>query len=313
MQMHVRWSEAGEPVLTSAEKKAMGDFWAAYEEGYDEIQRQLIASIGELPDLAAVIKRMSPEELAREGQRSRELMRRALTENVWGPLVEHNRVQGETYAAFGVRFREWFELVGEFQRLLLPGLIRRFGGDTERFVSTVAAMNRYVDITMSVIAEAYLQSKEKLIAQQQQEIQELSTPVLQMRDRLLLLPVVGLIDTQRARLITQHLLQSIRATRAKVVVIDITGVPAVDSKVANHLLQTVAAARLMGATAVVTGLSAEVAQALVTLGVDLSAMNTIGDLQGGLEEADRLLGVRVVEVEDFRPVRNGVAGARREA
>jgi rsbT co-antagonist protein RsbR len=78
---------------------------------------------------------------------------------------------------------------------------------------------------------------------------------------------------------------------------DVTGVAAVDSKVANHLIQTVAAARLMGASVIVTGLSADVAQALVALGVDLTRINTIGDLQGGLEEAERMLGYKVVPLE----------------
>jgi rsbT co-antagonist protein RsbR len=101
------------------------------------------------------------------------------------------------------------------------------------------------------------------------------------------------LDSQRAKQLTDNLLHAIRANRAKVVVIDITGVAAVDSKVANHLIQTVAAAKLMGASVIVTGLSAEVAQSLVALGVDLSTLNTIGDLQGGLEDADRLLGYTV--------------------
>jgi rsbT co-antagonist protein RsbR len=113
--------------------------------------------------------------------------------------------------------------------------------------------------------------------------------VLQIRDRLLILPIIGMVDTQRARQITESLLRAIRSHRAKVVVLDITGVPIVDSKVANHLMQTIMAGRLMGATAIVTGLSADVAQALVTLGVSLGDVITAGDLQGGLEEAERLL------------------------
>jgi len=83
-----------------------------------------------------------------------------------------------------------------------------------------------------------------------------------------------------------------------VAVVDITGVAAVDSKVANHLLQTAEAARLMGATVILTGLSPEVAQSLVSIGVDLSRLITVGDLQGGIVEADRLLGVRVVRTQD---------------
>jgi len=89
-------------------------------------------------------------------------------------------------------------------------------------------------------------------------------------------------------------------------VVDITGVPAVDSKIANHLLQTVEAARLMGARVIVTGLSPEVAQALVTIGVDLNRLRTVGDLQGGIEEADKLLGYRVYkEGIDITPLEKG--------
>jgi rsbT co-antagonist protein RsbR len=111
-----------------------------------------------------------------------------------------------------------------------------------------------------------------------------------VRDRLLILPIIGLLDSYRAKQLTDELLQAIRAHRAKMVVVDLTGVAMVDSKVANHLIQTAAAARLMGASIIITGLSAEVAQSLVTLGVDLSRLNTMGDLQGGIEEAERLLG-----------------------
>jgi PAS domain S-box-containing protein len=143
---------------------------------------------------------------------------------------------------------------------------------------------------------ARITERERIIQLQQQTIRELSTPVLQLRDRLLILPLIGMIDSQRAKQLTESLLHAVRANRAKVVVMDITGVAAVDSKVANHLIQTVAAARLMGAEVIITGLSADVAQALVALGVDLSRVNTIGDLQGGLEEAERLLGYRVASM-----------------
>jgi len=146
---------------------------------------------------------------------------------------------------------------------------------------------------IGLIVDAMVFERERTIRRQQEAIKDLSTPVLQIRDRLLMLPIIGAIDTHRARMITEALLHAIRAARAKVVVIDVTGVSAVDTKVANHLLQTVAAAKLMGATVVVTGLSAEVAQTLVNLGVDLTRLHTIGDLQGGIEEAERLIGYRV--------------------
>ncbi|MBI2917864.1 MAG: PAS domain S-box protein [Chloroflexi bacterium] len=127
----------------------------------------------------------------------------------------------------------------------------------------------------------------------EQVIRELSTPVLQVRDGMLILPIIGILDSQRARQLTEQLLRAIRDNRARVAVVDITGVPAVDSKIANHLLQTAEAARLMGATVVLTGLSPEVAQALVSIGVDLSRLTTVGDLQGGIADADRRLGYKV--------------------
>jgi rsbT co-antagonist protein RsbR len=139
----------------------------------------------------------------------------------------------------------------------------------------------------------FVQERERIIRQQQEAIRELSTPVLQVRERLLILPIIGVLDSQRARQLTEQLLRGIRSNRAKVVVIDITGVPTIDSTVANHLVQTVEASRLMGASVIITGLSSEIAQTLVTIGVDLSKVNAVGDLQGGIEEAERLLGYEV--------------------
>src|SRR5215212_7414024 len=145
----------------------------------------------------------------------------------------------------------------------------------------------------NTVAVSFVRERERIIRQQQEAIRELSTPVLQVRERILILPIIGVLDEQRAIQFTEQLLAGIRSHRAKVVVIDITGVPDVDSEVANHLVQAVDASRLMGASVILTGLSPEIAQTLVTIGVDLGKMNTVGDLQGGVEEAERLLGFKV--------------------
>jgi rsbT co-antagonist protein RsbR len=152
---------------------------------------------------------------------------------------------------------------------------------------------------LGLIVDVLVFERERVIRQQQEAIRELSTPVLQLRDRLLLLPIIGVIDTYRARLITESLLDAIRARRAKVVVMDITGVATIDSRVANHILQTVTAARLMGAQVIVTGITAPVAQSLVALGIELGRLDTVGDLQGGIEEAEQNLGYRVVHRDAF--------------
>ncbi len=118
----------------------------------------------------------------------------------------------------------------------------------------------------------------------------LSTPVLKVRDRLLIVPMIGSIDTERARQMTAQLLASIRKNRARVVVLDVTGVPEVDTAVANHLIQTVEAARLLGTELILTGISREIAQTLVGLGVQFSQMRVRGDLQSGIEQAEIILG-----------------------
>jgi rsbT co-antagonist protein RsbR len=170
-----------------------------------------------------------------------------------------------------------------------------------KYQTDLQLLNRVLDVyepaanrIVNTVAVGFVQERERIIHQQQQEaIRELSTPVLQVRERLLILPIIGVIDSQRARQLTEQLLRGIRTNRAKVVVIDITGVAAMDATVANHLVQTVEASRLLGANVIVTGLSPEIAQTLVTIGVDLGKMNTVGDLQGGIEEAERLLGYKV--------------------
>jgi len=149
------------------------------------------------------------------------------------------------------------------------------------------AANR-IAVTVSV---SFVEERERVIREQQEAIRELSTPVLQVRNQLLILPIIGVLDAERARQLTEQLLGAIQSSRAKVVVIDITGVGTIDQAVANHIFQAVEAAQLMGASAIITGLSAKIAQTIVELGVDLSMLTTAGDLQGGLEEAERILGL----------------------
>ena len=155
-------------------------------------------------------------------------------------------------------------------------------------------LSKVVCLDLSLAVDAYLFERDRTIRAQQRELEELSTPVLQLRDGLLIIPIIGMLDARRAQQLTEQLLHAIRQRRARVVVLDVTGVAAVDSRVANHLIQTVDAARLMGAAAIITGVSPEVAQTLVGLGIDLGNVTTVADLQGGIDQADRLLGLRVV-------------------
>jgi rsbT co-antagonist protein RsbR len=168
-------------------------------------------------------------------------------------------------------------------------IMARYPTDSTVAFDHFTAFKRLAFYDLGVIVDSMMEDREQTILRQQEAIRELSTPALLLRERLLILPIIGLLDSHRAKQLTEGLLHAIREHRAKVVVMDLTGVATVDSKVANHLIQTVAAARLMGARVIVTGLSGDVAQSLVTLGVDLSILTTVGDLQGGIEEAERIL------------------------
>jgi len=209
-------------------------------------------------------------------------------------LQAYARDLSERIIPRGVETHEVVGIVLLLRDVLARSLFKKYQSDFGLLNLVLDAYEPAANRIANTVAVSFVQERERIIRQQQEAIRELSTPVLQVRERLLILPIIGVIDPQRARQVTEQLLRGIRANRAKVVVIDITGVPSVDSTVANHLVQTVDASRLMGATVIVTGLSSEIAQTLVTIGMDLSKMKTVGDLQGGIEEAERLLGYKVI-------------------
>jgi rsbT co-antagonist protein RsbR len=140
-----------------------------------------------------------------------------------------------------------------------------------------------------------LEEKLALIEQQRKAIEELSTPIIKIWERVLVLPLIGTLDTRRSQRLTEALLTDIAVTQTKVTILDITGVPTVDSAVANHLMKTVAAVQLLGASCVITGIRPEVAQTIVHLGVDLSGVETLSTLAEGLKWAFRSLNIRMVE------------------
>lgn len=209
-------------------------------------------------------------------------------------LQAYARNLSERIIPRGVETHEVVGIVLLLRDVLARSLFSKYRADFALLNRVLDAYEPAANRIANTVAVGFVQERERIIRQQQEAIRELSTPVLPVRERLLILPIIGVIDPQRARQLTEQLLRGIRTNRAKVIVIDITGVPSIDSNVANHLVQTVDASRLMGASVIITGLSSEIAQTLVTIGVDLSKMNCVGDLQGGIEEAERLLGYRVV-------------------
>ena len=198
----------------------------------------------------------------------------------------------------GVETHEVLGIVLLLRDVLARSLFAKYQDDVEllnRILDEYEPAANRIAVTVGV---SFVEERERVISDQQESLRELSTPVLQLRERLLILPIIGVLDSERARQLTEQLLSAIQDHRAKVVVIDITGVATIDRTVANNLVQTVEASRLMGASTILTGLSSEIAQTLVDLEVDLGMMRTVGDLQGGLEEAERLAGYRSAEESD---------------
>jgi rsbT co-antagonist protein RsbR len=208
-------------------------------------------------------------------------------------LQHYARDLSERIIPRGVETHEVVGIVLLLRDVLARSLFEKYREDFDLLNRVLDAYEPAANRIANTVAVSFVEQRERVIRDQQDALLELSTPVLQVRERLLILPIIGVLDTARALQLTEQLLHGIRAHRAKLVVIDITGVPNVDEAVANSLVDTVTASRLMGADVIITGLSSDIAQTLVTIGVDLSKIDTMGDLQGGLEEAERLLGYNV--------------------
>jgi rsbT co-antagonist protein RsbR len=242
---------------------------------------------------AELLTAMSPEEIFSEATTVYDSYVEVLETGSVEALQDYARDLSERIIPRGVETNEVVGIVLLLRDVLARSLFEKYQTDFDLLNRVLDAYEPAANRIANTVAVGFVQERERIIRQQQEAIRELSTPVLQVREQLLILPIIGVLDSQRARQVTEQLLRAIRANRAKVVVIDITGVPTIDSTVANHLVQTVDASGLMGASVIITGLSSEIALTLVTIGLDLSKMNAVGDLQGGIEEAEHLLGYEV--------------------
>ncbi len=247
---------------------------------------------------AKLLTAMSKDEIFAEATAVYDNYVEALESGTFEALQAYSRNLSERIIPRGVETHEVIGIVLLLRDVLARSLFAKYQTDFALLNRILDAYEPAANRIANTVSVGFVQERERVIREQQEAIRVLSTPVLQVRERLLILPIIGVIDPQRARQLTEQLLRGIRTNRAKVVVIDITGVPVMDANVANNLVQTVEATRLLGATVIITGLSPEIAQTLVTIGVDLGKMNTVGDLQGGIEEAERLLGYKVVALSD---------------
>jgi len=293
-----------ETAEASDASEGSSDISTADRQDVDQLLPQLVAHLGEHRTKlrqewasriqeARLLQAMTPQEMAAETTSVYDNYVEVLETGSVEALQQYAQDLSERIIPRGVETNEVVGIVLLLRDVLARSLFEKYQQDFALLNRVLDAYEPAANRIANTVAVSFVDERERVIRQQQDAIRELSTSVLPVRERLLILPIIGVLDSERARQLTEQLLAAIRTHRAKVVVIDITGAPDVAEAVANHLVRTVDAARLMGASAIITGLSPEIARTLVTIGVDLSKMNTIGDLQGGLEEAERLLGYTV--------------------
>ena len=272
--------------LTAEDLARIADIRSDILDHRDEHANAFFGHLSSVPEAGELMQR---SDLLQKARRLKDEHLVQMASGDYGPAYVEQRFKlGKLYAQAKLDPRIF---LGAFQTMfasIARRVAARYPNDSGAAAAHMNALYKVGSLDMGLIQ--MLEERDVTIARQQEAILELSTPALQLRDRLLILPIIGVLDSYRANQLTDNLLRAIRERRALVVVMDVTGVPSVDTRVANHLIQSVGAAKLMGAQVIVTGLSAEVAQSLVTLGVDLSMLNTVGDLQGGLEQAERYMG-----------------------
>ena len=186
--------------------------------------------------------------------------------------------------------------LGAYRRylaLIHEKLLDHFKGNSDEAVRALETIRKIIFFDMALAIDTYIAAYLETMTRHQAAIRELSTPVIKVYDRVLLLPIVGTVDTQRANQIMETVLVQVVEQQAKVIIIDIAGVPVVDTKVADHILQTTAAVQLLGSQTILTGISASVARTVIQLGVEITRVETRAKLAEGIELALSIIGKKI--------------------
>jgi len=258
--------------------------------------------------LAAVTRRrdlVNDQELREDSRRFLAIFRQAAQNESgadadWGEARAFLEDLSRTRARQGFSPSETATFVFSLKQPLFARLRQDLGRDPDALAGEMWSTSVVLDRLGLYTTEVYQKSREEVIVHQQREMLELSTPVVQLWQGVLGLPLIGTLDSARTQVVMENLLRSIVETGATIAVIDITGVPTVDTLVAQHLLKTVAAARLMGADCIISGIRPQIAQTIVHLGVDLNAVTTKATLADAFAVALQRTGFAVTRAASAR-------------
>jgi len=215
----------------------------------------------------------------------------------WAPLRELLSSVSTTRARQGFTASETVAFIFSVKQPLFEQIGNEIQNDNATLIAEISIATRLLDQLGLYTSDQFLKVREEVIIRQQEEMLELSTPVVKLWDGILALPIIGTLDSSRAQVVMENLLQAIVDTGSDVAIIDITGVPTVDTLVSQHLLKTVAAARLMGADCIISGIRPQIAQTIVHLGVDLGQVTTKATLADAFTLALKRVGASIVRTK----------------
>lgn len=261
------------------------------------------------------MRRLSGAEQQEVNRQSREFLKAVKTaaqgdgagdvsSPAWNPVREFLTDFSTARAKCGYTSSETASFIFSMKQPLFEALRQELGHDAETLAHETWRATELLDSLGLLATEAFQKTREDVISRQQHELLELSTPVVQLWDGILALPLIGTLDSARTQVVMQNLLEAIVTTRSDFAIIDITGVPVVDTLVAQHLLKTVAAARLMGAECMISGIRPQIAQTIIHLGVDLSDVITKATLADAFALTLRRAGFKMVREQKERAAEN---------
>jgi rsbT co-antagonist protein RsbR len=265
---------------------------------------------GWLRDMIGATRRtdlMNESELQKQCQQFLSLLAQATSQStniqssVYDPLREMLADVSRTRAIQGFSARETAMFIFSIKQPLFTTIRESLGKDSAAMADEIWLTTEIIDGLGLYTTEAYIKTREETIRRQQEEMLELSTPVVKLWEGILALPLIGTLDSARTQVVMESLLEAIVQTNSKVAIIDITGVPTVDTVVAQHLLKTVTAARLMGADCIISGVRPQIAQTIVHLGINLLDITTKATLSDAFSIALQRTGFRFIRPQKKDP------------
>ncbi len=211
----------------------------------------------------------------------------------WKPVLDFLSEISKDRGRLGFSASETALFVLSLKQPIIQGLREDVGNDSNKLFEEIKTANNLLDRLALHTIETHQRAREEVISRQQMEMIELSTPVVKLWDGIVALPLIGTLDSARTNVVMESLLLQIVSTESEIAIIDITGVPTVDTLVAQHLLKTVSAARLMGADCIISGIRPQIAQTMVHLGIDLTTVSTKATMAEALKTAMNKMGFKV--------------------